>query len=169
MVSLHLPRDEYQGLSYGRCQWREAETHSQSEGEIWAETSERKDPGIGIISVMVFGHWMQIESMIHEWQPNSHAVQRGFWRNPGEQRKIWLQNTHGRQRGGNGAIEEDRTKKKVKVADKEIRKRKKKRSSRRDRVSRVDHIRPVYDLPELPSGKVVDWTWGRSIYSRDPD
>jgi hypothetical protein len=35
------------------------------------------------------GHWMQIESMIHEWQPDSPAhAEKKFFGEPREQRKF---------------------------------------------------------------------------------
>ena len=71
---------------------------------------------VGFISITVFGHWMQIESMIHEWQPNSRH--REAFGGTQRTKEIWLQNTHKVDRTGEWC--DRRRKEQGKVDDKEI-------------------------------------------------
>jgi hypothetical protein len=96
--------------------------------------------------------------MIHEWQPNSRATQRGFWRNPGEQRKFGFK-THKDDKGGEWCYsrKKEEVEVEVEVDHKEIEKKKNSgRNNRRDKVARSIISSGMIYWSYHP-GRDVDW------------
>jgi hypothetical protein len=132
--------------------------HIPSEGEVLAKTNQREDPEEW--DYIGYCIWSLDANRIYDTRMATQlscSAER-LLEEPRRTKENLASKTHTRTtKGGNGAIEEDRTKK-VKVRRQgNWKEKKKRRNNRRDKVSRVDHIVQCMIYRSYHPGRGCGW------------